>query len=141
MLRTITNNRDFRTGYILLGYLIEALSSRADNPIVLRNEIKELKRALRTFSHRDNTVDSILGFEVDRRIIHRDGIDGYIELVEIPEVFDTEESANEFFKEFIELRYYPSAYDDCTGEAFTTWYKLFQRNGSYYVYHNVCFDY
>lgn len=141
MLRTITNNRDFRFGYSLLGYLVEALSSRADKPAVLRTEIKELKRALRAFSHRDNNTAVVgMGFEVDRRIIHRDGIDGYIELVEIPEVFDTKESANEFFKEFIELLYYPSAYD-CTGQAFTNWYKLFQRNGRYYVYHSVCFDY
>lgn len=139
MLRTITNNRDFRFGYTLLGYLVEALSNRADKPTALRTEIKDLKRALRAFSHRDNTVDVIMGFEVDRRIVHRDGIDGYIELVEIPEGFD-EESANKFFKDFIEMPYYPSAYD-CTGQAFTNWHKLFRRNGSYYVYHSVCYDY
>ena len=35
--------------------------------------------------------------------------------------------------------YYPSAYD-CTGQAFTSWYKVFVRGGRFWAYHHVSVD-
>ena len=49
-----------------------------------------------------------------RRLVKDDGIDGYIVLIH-------------------------SMYD-CTGQAFTSWYKIVERSGSMWAYHSVCFD-
>ena len=75
-------------------------------------------------------------------IVKDNGIDGFVELISFPEAFDTidgEDGAEEFFKTFFEIHARPSMYD-CTGQAFTSWYKLFERNGRIYAYHCVGFD-
>lgn len=136
----IKNDRDFRCGYELVNVLTEALSENGlRNPDVTRKHVEDTKRALRAYSHRDNTVDVGLGFKVDRRIVRDDGFDGYVELVSIPKVFDTVGEADDFFRDFLEIRCRPSVYD-CTGQAFTSWYKIFQRNEQFWVYHSVSFD-
>ena len=43
------------------------------------------------------------------------------------------------FEEFIEISVIPSMYD-CTGQAFTNWYKIFKRRGQFWAYHSVVFD-
>ena len=40
---------------------------------------------------------------------------------------------------FHRRHYYPSAYD-CTGQAFTSWYKVFARGGRFWAYHRVSVD-
>ena len=136
----IKNDRDFRCGYELLIVLTEALTENGfGNPDAARKHIDDTKRALRAYARRDGSVDVGMGFKVDRRIVRDEGIDGYVKLVSIPEVFDTVEDADEFFKDFLEIHCRPSMYD-CTGQAFTSWYKLFQRNGQFWAYHSVGFD-
>lgn len=136
----IKNDRDYRIGYELLRiYLTEAGSKECAEPEKREKHIADIKRQLRAYAHRDGTVDVGTGFMVERRIVRDDGFDGYVELVSIPEIFDTAEAAAEFFKVFLEIQYRPSMYD-CTGQAFTSWYKLFQRRGQFWAYHRVCFD-
>lgn len=135
----ILNNRDYRRGYEYLSILTDADRKSCADPAKLEKRIADTKRQLRAYAHRDNTVDVGMGFMVERRIIRDEGMDGYVELVSIPEVFDTAEAADGFFKDFLEIQYRPSMYD-CTGQAFTSWYKLFLRNGQFWVYHSVGFD-
>lgn len=137
----VRNDKDFREGYELLNLLIR-FDGQFDNPEKARENMDSLKRELRAYAHRDTAVDVGMGFMCERRIVKDEGIDGYIELVSIPEVIDTldgEDGADEFFKTFLEIHARPSMYD-CTGQAFTSWYKLFKRRGQFYAYHSVCFD-
>lgn len=137
----VRNDKDFREGYGLLN-LFARFDGQFDNPEKARENMDNLKRELRAYAHRDTAVDVGMGFMCERRIVKDEGIDGYIELVSIPEVIDTldgEDGADEFFKTFLEIHARPSMYD-CTGQAFTSWYKLFKRRGQFYAYHSVCFD-
>lgn len=141
----VRNDKDFREGYELLNLLARS-DGQFDNPEKARENVDNLKRELRAYAHRDTAVDVGMGFMCERRIVKDEGIDGYIELVSIPEVFDTfaddaegDPGAETFFKDFLEIHARPSMYD-CTGQAFTSWYKLFKRRGQFWAYHRVCFD-
>ena len=143
----ISNDRDFRIGYEILSWVNERLAEDDGNTESRKERIIELKRNLRQYANRNTTLfDAGMGFMCERRIVKDYGIDGYVELVSIPEVFDTladdaegNPGADTFFKEFLEIHARPSMYD-CTGQAFTSWYKLFRRNGQFWAYHSVGFD-
>ncbi len=136
----VTNGREYRTGYEVLRTLTNCTTGTLESYTI------ELKRSLRQYARRKAVYDVGLGFTCERRIIKDYGIDGYIELVSIPTVFDTLEDsdangpgAETFFKDFIEKRAYQSMYD-CTGQAFTSWYKIFKRQGQFWAYHRVAVD-
>lgn len=136
----ISNERDYRIGYELLRTLTE------DGGKSLENYVAELKRNLRQYASRKPVYHVGMGFTCERRIIKDYGIDGYIEIVSIPEVFDKIENsetdgpgAESFFRDFIEIQAVPSAYD-CTGQSFTEWHKIIKRNGQYWAYHKVAID-
>lgn len=136
----INNERDYRIGYELLRALTK------DGGKSLENYVAELKRNLRQYASRKPVYDAGMGFTCERRIIKDYGIDGYIEIVSIPEVFDKIEDsetdgpgAESFFRDFIKIQARPSAYD-CTGQSFTAWHKFVKRNGQYWVYHEVAID-
>lgn len=136
----ITDKESFRNGYKFLS-ILENPAFRAQHVYkdVLDNYTADFKRKLRAWAHKETAVDVGLGFKVERRLVKEYGIDGFIELIDIPDVFNTVELAEEFFHDFIEQKCRPSQYD-CTGQAFTNWYKLFKRNGAFHVYHSVAFD-
>ena len=143
----IENKLEFRAGYETLRLLQEWLKVTQDDERIesLRQRIIDKKRALRAYANRDNKIDVGMGFKCEHRIIKDGGIDGYIELVSIPEVYDTLEDtedgpgAETFFRDFFYREVRPSMYD-CTGQSFTNWYKLFKRNGKFWAYHSVGFD-
>lgn len=136
----ITNDREFRCRYEYLSILTKHLNDndRLRDPEKIRSKIKDVKRELRHWAHRDTAVDVGRGFMVKRRIVKDNGVDGYVELVSIPEVFDTATDADEFFRGFLEIQ--RSSMYDCTGQAFTRWYKIFQRGGQFWAYHYVGID-
>lgn len=134
----VTGNESFREGYALLAILNNPDFGKDADKKLLEEYTIEIKRELRKWAHKGTAVDVGMGFMVERRAFGGD-YDGYTELVTIPEVFDTEESANEFFKDFIWMDSPHSMYD-CTGKAFTSWYHLFKRNGRFYAYHRVAMD-
>lgn len=134
----VTGNESFREGYALLAILNELRLEKDTDKHLVEEYTIEIKRELRKWAHRETAVDVGMGFMVERRVFGGD-YDGYTELVTIPEVFDTEESADEFFNDFIKINYRPSMYD-CTGQAFTSWYHLFKRNVGFYAYHRVGMD-
>lgn len=95
-----------------------------------REKIIEIKRTLRKYLHRPRS---------ESRVVCDNGIDGCIILTPLPETIMTAEDADSYFmeNEYMERSY--SAYD-CTGRIFTCWYKIFQRNGRFWVYHNIRCD-
>lgn len=135
----VRNDRDFREGYEMLN-LFGRLDGHFDNPEKARENVLNLKRELRKWAHRDTTtVDVGYREPVERRIVRDYGMDGYMELVKLPVTVESVEDGEEFFKAFLEITYRPTYYD-CTGQAFTSWYKIFQRGGQFCVYHSVGFD-
>ncbi len=144
---TINNDTDYRIWYEVLYAITERFAEEGGATEKRKQRIIEMKRALREYSHRNAALHEVgMGFVCERRIIKDRGIDGYIELVSIPEVFDTlnddadgNPGADTFFKDFLEIHARPSMYD-CTGQAFTCWYKLFKRRGQFWAYHCVGFD-
>lgn len=98
-------------------------------PTEQRNErIIELKREIRRETKR-----------VYPHIVHDDGMDGYIILEECPDWCKTVEDVDEWFMEYAWMECRPSQYD-CTGQAFTSWYKPVKRQGKWFAYHSVCYD-
>lgn len=132
-MKFVKNDRDFRVAYELLGILSSKNSAaRVGGPEKLAAVIIDLKKSMRAYSHRE------VGY--DRRIIKDDGMDGYISLERLPDDIRDLEQAKDFFERFMTYHYRPSAYD-CTGQAMTNWFKVFPRNGGFYAYHSVSFDF
>lgn len=92
----------------------------------------EVKRAVRAFFKRVTA-------NAERHIVKDYGIDGYIELVEMPETVTTAEQAEAYFNANMEIPYHYTYYD-CTGQLFTNWHKLVNRRGTWFVYHCIACD-
>lgn len=94
--------------------------------------IADVKREIREFTHRPAPAS---------RIVKDDGIDGYVELVRLPEELDNAnkvDAANWFLANHY-LEFFPTPYD-CSGQKFTNWFKLFRRQGHWFAYHSVSID-
>lgn len=85
--------------------------------------------------------------EKDRKewLIKDDWIYGSIVLIELPSEInsvkiDSFELAEEYFKAYEYRKCRPSMYD-CTGQVFTSWYKIIKRNNKFYAYHCISFDF
>lgn len=130
-MKVVNNDQELRVAYQILSILSDK-NLRVDNPEKLAQHIIETKQAMRRYIHRE------IGYE--RRIIKNDGMDGYISLERLPADIRDQEQAEEFFERFMTHHYRPSAYD-CTGQAMTNWFKVFPRNGGFYAYHSVSFDF
>ena len=126
----ITNDIDFRVGYALQDAVQRAIAVEGSTRI-RRKEMVAIKRELRRYSHRDTDFDC--------KIIKDEGMDGYVSLERLPDDIEDLDEAQRFFNEYIAIECCPSMYD-CTGQAFTSWSKVFMRRGRYYAYHSVCFD-
>lgn len=111
-----------------------------------------IKKILPTLKRKDVAVSYIKDLKKDireylrgeaqkpqRRLVKDNGIDGYIVLMELPAFLDNKEIATMYFEEHEVLTCRPSLYD-CTGQAFTSWYKVVERNGKQWAYHSICFD-
>lgn len=96
------------------------------------DKILKRKRKIREIYKRENE-------KPERHIVHDNGIDGYIELLQLPEEITTRETAYEWFQYNEYMECVPSAFD-CTGQRFTNWYKLIERNGRWWVYHSILVD-
>ena len=120
----IRNSEDLRAAYALLQAFHEI--GAAGYP-----KMAELKRKIRSFHHRPH----------NSRIIKDYGIDGYVQLSLLPSCLDEcdGQDAEKWFEEHCVLRAIPSAFD-CTGQAFTNWFKVVQRRGHWFVYHSIGYD-
>lgn len=102
-----------------------------DQEGVRKPHVVNMKRELRRFLRTPRTS----------QIVKDNGVDGYVELVQLPDKLDRyeKEVAVEWFEGNRVIRPTYSAYD-CTGRPFTAWYKIFQRRGHWFAYHSVAFD-
>ena len=123
----IRNNSDLRIAYGM-AKIMSPLVSQCDNPAKAAIAIAELKRDIRAY----NKAQEEKPF---RRLVKDNGIDGYVELIELPET----EEPEEWFDSNERLTCRPSMYD-CTGQAFTLWHYTFRRNGKLMCYHAVGYD-
>lgn len=92
----------------------------------------EIKRAIRKFYKKvcnKAAKDEWVGGEFD----------SYTRRYPLPEYIKSEQEAIEYFEECEWMECYPSQYD-CTGQHFTTGYKVFCRNGRWHCYHHISVD-
>ena len=138
----IKSNREYRLRWQQLLYYQEWLQEHPEEvdccPITDR--VIELKERLRQYAQRDTSGFWLDGFWLHRRFVSDSGMDGYVELITLPDIVQDAEAADEFFRAKLEIAPYYSAYD-CTGRPFTNWYKIFCRNGQWMAYHSVGFDF
>ena len=124
----VRNSRELKIAYEILQTCEEYIREHGSAG-KLEERIAEQKREIRRF-HK---------MKSDRRIVKDNGIDGFVELVELPEYLKSTEDATEYFEEYEVRHAMPSMYD-CTGQAFTSWFKVFKRHNKFFAYHSICFD-
>ena len=125
----IRGKKDLQFAYGLLKILEKEAINQKENE-KLQKLIVDYKKEIRAYVNKKAS---------DRRIVKEYGIDGYIELIALPKRLTDIENAIEYFED-VEKIYYRPTYYDCTGQAFTSWYKVFKRNDRFFAYHSVCFD-
>lgn len=136
----VNSTETARKAYTAIAMFDEMMKEHPTDGHAVADLVLEIKRDLREWTHRvPGDTDVGFGFIVNTRPVKDYGIDGYIALVSIPTEFTTEKDADEFFRDFLYMECRPSMYD-CTGQAFTSWYKLFKRRGQFYAYHSIAFD-
>lgn len=118
----IRNESDLRTAYDYL-----QIHREQGSPL---DKQLDIKRAIRNYLHTERLMS---------KIVKDYGIDGYVLLMDLPDFLETQEDAEEYFKQRHVMRSIPSMYD-CTGQAFTSGYKIFKRRDRFFAYHSVCFD-
>lgn len=124
----VRNNSDLRVAYEVLNMLNRF--GKIGKNYMIEEKIAQQKREIRAFQKKQ---------QEGGRIVKDYGIDGFIELLELPEYIRSMAEGNEYFEECVAIQAEPSAYD-CTGQAFTSWYKVFERKGKFFAYHSVSFD-
>lgn len=121
---TIRNRKDLRTAYEYLKIAEELEASEEKKA--------EIKRGIRTYFREVNKKPYT-------HIVKDSGMDGYIVLMELPDFLEEKQEAEHFFEERFVIRTSTTLYG-CTGQAFTSGYKVFNRHGKFYAYHYVDFD-
>lgn len=126
----ITDAEKLRDAYTLLAFIRD--DATAEQKSGMAAFIANIKKEIRAYNNRPAP---------DSRIVEERGIDGYIELVQLPNELDdlNEDDAAEWFRANRYYEFYPTAYD-CSGQRFTNWYKLHRRYGHWFAYHSVSFD-
>ena len=136
----IRNSEDLRMKYETLLWLNKIKNENESSIIDMdsyNDSVYKIKKEIRDY-YKER--------EKDRKewLIKDDGMDDYIVLFELPSEInsvkiDSFELAEEYFKAYEYRRCKPSMYD-CTGQVFTSWYKIIKRNNKFYAYHCISFD-
>lgn len=126
----VRNHRDLRARWDSLLFVEKAVKMAKAQGLSMDGAkaqafINNLKAAIREYNRR----------KTDRRVITGD-YDGVLYLVDVPQgVADIDAWFDDHERRFC----LPSQYD-CTGQAFTQWYKVVKRAGGYKVYHKIGYD-
>lgn len=134
----IQNKNDLRFKYKTLLWLKKIKDKYYSLDMESYNDsVKEIKKEIRDYYKKRDE-------ERKEWLIKDNGIDGGIILFELPSEInsvkiDSFELAEEYFKAYEYRRCRPSMYD-CTGQSFTSWYKIIKRNNKFYAYHCISFD-
>ena len=136
----IQNSEGLRIRYKLL-LLLNRIKNENESDILdmdsYNDSVYKIKKEIRDY-YKEREKDRKEWFIKD------DWIDGSIVLVELPSEInsvkiDYFELAEEYFKAYEYRECRPSMYD-CTGQVFTSWYKIIKRNNKFYAYHSIGFD-
>lgn len=134
----IQNTKDLRCKYESL-LLANELKKEVSSLDLDRHNvfINKIKKEIRDYYKMED--------EHKERLIKDNGMDGCIVLIELPSEInsvkiDSFELAEEYFKAYEYRKCRPSMYD-CTGQVFTSWYKIIKRNNKFYAYHCIGFDF
>lgn len=127
----ITNDEKLRDAYALLMFMQKDVPASSKKKANVKNLAATVKREIRNYNNRPAS---------NVRIISGD-YNGHLDLVRLPDELDRmhKEIAADWFREHCYLESYITPYD-CTGWEFTSWYKLFRRQGHWFAYHKVCRD-
>ena len=129
----VRKSSDLKVAYEILSIYKELLSECGElDPEKMKSvkeKIADQKREIRKF-HKKRS---------DRKIVKDDGMDGYVILIELPETLGNMQDAEEYFEERETISAVPSIFD-CTGQAFTSGFKVFKRRDKFMAYHSECFD-
>ena len=123
----ITNAEKLRDSYTLLAFIRDDVpTTTAEQKSGLAAFMVSIKKEIRAYNNRPAP---------DSRIVEERGIDGYIELVRLPDELDkvNEDDAAEWFRANRYYEFYPTPYD-CSGQRFTNWYKLHRRCGHWFAH-------
>lgn len=128
---SITNNKRLRDAYALLMFMQSDIPASVEKRAAVKNLAATIKREIRDYNNRPAS---------DVRIICAD-YDSRLELVQLPDELDKAHKADaaDWFRDNCYLEAYNSQYD-CTGQEFTSWYKLFRRQGHWFAYHLISRD-
>ena len=127
----IRNGGDLKMAYEILMEM-QALQPLPGREEAAQGHIRELKKDIRDYFRQ-------LEKDNERRIICDNGINGYIELVRLPESLYIKDSAESYFEEK-EVLQCPDLPGGCTGHPFTRWYRIICRQGRMWAYHKAAYD-
>ncbi len=126
---TIHNTNDLRLAYEHMRFIKAFIKGYPSVDKTKTNQLlMETKQAIRTYNKKSS----------DRHIVKDNGIDGFIEIIRFPKSI-TMENAQKYFDENERITCKPSAYD-CTGQPFTLWNKICERQGRVICYHEIAYD-
>lgn len=128
----IRNDNDLKLAYEMLMLAENVL--KVDNSVKEKvgEVIKSYKKDIRSYYKHNRK-------RLNTSLVKDYGIDGYIEKIELPFMFSKDE-ANRYVESNIVMEYYTSQYD-CTGQCFTSWYRIYKNSKNRYIcYHRVSVD-
>ena len=111
----IKDGNDLRTAYGILRDM-QGLTPLPGKEEEAAEHIRQMKKDIREFLRHQ-------GHKRPRRVIRDSGLDGFVELVGLPESLSTEEEAAAYFEEKEAIRC-PGSSGGCTGLAYTCWYRI-----------------
>ena len=128
----IRTRDDLRLAYFIVHELSQEITEPDCTPErkeAVTRRVADWKRAISAFLHKPGT---------DKIMVKDDG-DGAVVRFPLPESLKTEDEADEYFREY-DYMYYRPTYYDCTGQMFTSWYKIYRKDGRFWAYHRVDLD-
>ncbi len=129
----ITDAEKLRDAYTLLTFIRDDVpTATVAQKSGMAAFMVSIKKEIRAYNNRPAP---------DSRIVKEYGIDGYLELVRLPNELDKahKEIAADWFRANRYLEFFPTPYD-CSGQKFTNRFKLFRRRGHWFAYHSVSID-
>ena len=120
----IRNQKDLRTTVSMIRF-----AEKNGTGEEVANMVIDMKRDVRKYRRRGD----------DRRVIHDYGIDGGVLKIRLPEGIKTRLEAEDWFAMNEYIQFEPAPWD-CSGRAFTGWYKLVKSSDGWVCYHRVCMD-
>lgn len=120
---TTVHEGNLRAAYEILNILYDREGDKAE---VHRRRIKQ---AIRTYHKIPTDLTQIVSSDYDSLLV----------VFPLPAELKSYEAARDYFLAHYFREAAPSMYD-CTGQIFTTWYKIFKRRDQFWVYHATAMD-